>query len=75
MDAALKSLFDALLSHGLPGVIIGGMSVWIWKTQQQLNQVQERRVEDAFKLAQAAQAFSSALDRNTETLKSLLMKD
>lgn len=72
MDAILKALTDALLSQGLPGVIIAGMGIWIWKLQQQLNSVQDKRVEDAFKLAGMAQTFSKALESNTATLKSML---
>jgi dihydrodipicolinate synthase/N-acetylneuraminate lyase len=69
MDAFLSQLAAALLSHGLPGVIIAGMAVWIWKIQDKLNAVQEKRVQDAMKIAEAAHTFAGALDRNTEAMR------
>ena len=72
MDPLIKMLLEPLVAQGLPGVIIVGLSWWAWKMQQRLDQVQERRVDDALKLAEAAHKFASALDRNTETLRALL---
>lgn len=71
MDDLLKALTEALLKEGVLGVIIVGLTVWCWKLQQQLNTVQEKRVQDAMKIADAAHTFAGALDRNTETLKAL----
>ncbi len=71
MDAVLKLLAEGLLSHGLPGVIILGLGLWLWKLQQQLNSVQEKRVQDAMKIAEAAHTFAGALDRNTEAMRTL----
>ena len=56
-------------------MIILGLSYWVWKQQQLLNAVQEKRVEDAMKLADAAHTFANALDRNTETLKSFVLEE
>jgi len=72
VDILLKTFAEALVAQGLPGVIIAGMGWWLWKQQQLLNTVQDRRVEDARKLAEAVHTLSSALDRNTETLRGLL---
>ncbi len=72
MDAVIEVLVDSLLSQGPFGVIIVGMGGWIWKQQQVVNRVQEQRVQDVFKLAEAAHTFSNALDRNTAMLKALM---
>ncbi len=72
MDPVIKMLLEPLVAQGLSGVIIIGMGYWIIGLQRRLDQVQERRVDDALKFANAAHSFSSALDRNTETLKGLL---
>lgn len=78
----LKAFSEALLSEGPLGVIIAGMGFWIWKQrhdglalQAQLNSVQERRVQDAMKLADAAHTFANALDRNTEALKAFVLEE
>jgi hypothetical protein len=71
MDDLLKALTEVLLKEGVLGVIIVGLALWCWKLQQQLNMVQEKRVQDALKIADAAHTFAGALDRNTETLKAL----
>lgn len=71
MDDLLQKLVEALLSHGILGVIIAGLSWWVWKIQERLDAVQEKRVQDAMKIADAAHTFAGALDRNTETLRSL----
>ncbi len=68
----VKLLAEALLQQGLAGVIIIGMAVWIYKLTTKLNEVQEQRVTDAFRLANATNAVASALERNTETLNALL---
>lgn len=72
MDKALDAVVTGLASQGPFGIIILVMGWWIWKLQTQFNAVQEKRVADAFKLAEAAHTFAGAIERNTETLKSLL---
>ncbi len=72
MDALAKAVAAQLFSYGLPGVIILAMGWWIWHLQKKLNEVQEQRVADAFRLAQAANTIAGALDRNTQTLNALL---
>jgi len=71
MDAIIEKLVESLLSQGLAGVIILGMGLWIWKLQQQLSAVQEKRVEDATKIVESIHDFANALDRNTEMLRML----
>jgi hypothetical protein len=71
MDAVLKLLAEGVLSHGLPGVIIAGLGLWLWKLQDRYDAVQEKRVQDAMKIADAAHTFAGALDRNTEAMKAL----
>jgi hypothetical protein len=71
VDNLINALTEVLLKEGVLGVIIVGLALWCWKLQQQLNVVQERRVYDALKIADAAHTFAGALDRNTETLKAL----
>ncbi len=75
MDVILKAFAQALLSEGPLGVIIAGMAWWIWRQQNLLNTVQERRVEDALKIANAAHNFAGALDRNTEALKAFVLEE
>lgn len=72
MSTVVKALADALLSQGPLGVVIAGMAWWIWRLQGQLMQTQERRVKDAFRIADSAHAYANALERNTEMLKTLL---
>lgn len=75
MDVVIKALAEALLQEGPLGVIIAGMAWWIWRQQNLLNTVQERRVEDALKIANAAHNFAGALDRNTEALKAFVLEE
>jgi hypothetical protein len=72
MTPVVKAVLDALLSQGPLGVVVAGMAYWIWRIQTQLFSVQEQRVKDAFRLAETATTVTSALDRNTTTLKALL---
>lgn len=65
----LEKLVEALVSEGAMGVIVAGLAYAYWKLQQRHDAVQEKRVEDAMKLADATNAMANALDRNTETLR------
>ena len=73
MDELWKTLLGAALGDTpLERVMLVGMSVWIWSQQRQLFRVQEKRVQSAMKLTDAAHTFAGALDRNTNTLKALM---
>ena len=72
MDAVVKALQGVLLSYGLPGVVILALGVWVWKLQTLLNEVQEQRVKDVFRMAQMTNACARALERNTTIMKALL---
>lgn len=69
MDEILQKLADSLLSEGPMGGIVIGLAFACWKLQQRNDDVQEKRVEDAMKLANATNAMANALDRNTDTLR------
>ena len=75
MDAILQKLVETMLSEGAMGVIVIGLTFGYWKLQQQLNVVQQQRVDDAMRLADATNTMANALDRNTDTLKSFVMED
>ncbi len=75
MDNILQKLVDTMLSEGAMGVIVIGLAFGYWKLQQQLNAVQQQRVADAMKLADATHTMAGALDRNTETLKSFVLEE
>ena len=75
MDALFQKLADSLLSEGVMGVIVVGLSYGCWKLQQKLSEVQDQRVKDVLKLADATHALASALDRNTETLRAFVSED
>lgn len=75
MDAILQKLVDSLLSAGPVGAILMGLAYGYWKLQQKLSAVQEQRVADAMKLADATHTLAHALDRNTETLRSFVVED
>lgn len=75
MDNILQKLVDTMLSEGAMGVIVVALAYGYWKLQQQLNAVQQQRVADAMKLADATYAMAGALDRNTETLKSFVLEE
>lgn len=72
MEIVIKAFAQALLSEGPLGVIVAGMAWWIWRQQNLLNAVQERRVDDAMKIADAVHSFANALDRNTEALEAFV---
>lgn len=73
MMELVETLMGAALGETpLERVMLVGMSLWIWSQQRQLFRVQEKRVESAMKLADAAHTFSGALDRNTATLRALM---
>ncbi len=75
MDAIIQKLVASLLSQGPYGVIVIGLAYGYWKLQQKLSAVQEQRVMDAMKLADATHTLAHALDRNTETLKAFVTED
>lgn len=60
---------DNLLSLGLPGIVIAGMAFWIIRLQKKLDEVQEKRVENALQMAATANELGAAVERNTEVLK------
>ena len=73
MEELAKTLLEAALGDTpLERVMLVGMALWIWTQQRQLFRVQEKRVESAMKLADAAHTFAGALDRNTATLNTLM---
>ena len=72
MLAALDSILKALLSLGPLGVVVAAMSVAIWQLQKDLSRVQEQRVKDAFKIVDVSAKCASALEHNTELLRSFL---
>ena len=72
MLALLEKAAGILLSLGLPGVIILGQAWWIWKLHGQVAAVQEKRVQDAYRLAEAASSAAQVLERNTEVLNALI---
>lgn len=72
MLALLEKAAGILLAQGLPGVIILGQAWWIWKLHGQVAAVQEKRVQDAYRLAEAASKAAKALERNTDVMKALI---
>lgn len=75
MEALASKILDALIAQGPLGVIVGLLCVWIVVLQRRIDAVQEKRVADAFKIVEAANAVTSALDRNTDTLKALIGRE
>ena len=65
----LDKVLEALVSEGTMGIIVGGLAYAYWHLQKRHDVVQEKRVEDAMKLATATNAMANALDRNTDTLR------
>lgn len=68
-DPAASALLDPLLSMGLPGVVIAGLSFWIVRLQRKLEESQEARVQMALRLAEANNELAAAVERNTEVLR------
>lgn len=75
MDDILQKLVDTMLSEGSMGVIVVVLAYGYWKLQQKLSAVQEQRVADAMKLADATHTLAGALDRNTDTLKTFVLEE
>lgn len=73
----LQQLLDAALGTDTPieRVIIVGMSFWMLWRERHVNKIQEKRVEGAMKIADAAHTFSNALDRNTDALRTFILED
>lgn len=71
MFATLEKAVEVLLENGLLGVVVLAQTYWIWKLHGQLSAVQERRVQDAYKLAETATNCASALERSTDVLDAL----
>ena len=72
MFSVFEQAAKILLAQGLPGAVILGQAWWIWRLQGQIISVQEKRVQDAYRLAEAATTAAQALERNTETLNALM---
>ena len=66
---ASGDLVSSLLSTGPLGVIIVGMGYWIIRLQRKLDEVQEKRVENALQFASVANELGAAVERNTEVLR------
>ena len=67
-----QQILDALLGDTpVERVMIAGLAFWVAWLQWQLARVQEKRVEGAMRIANAAHTFANALERNTETLRML----
>lgn len=64
-----SSLLEGLLAMGLPGFVIAGMGYWIVRLQKKLDEVQEKRVENALQFTTAANELGAAVERNTEVLR------
>lgn len=64
-----------LISQGALGVIVAGMAYWIWRLQGRIDEVQDKRVSDAFQIVEAAHTISNSLDRNTEVLRAALQEE
>jgi len=70
-----QAVLDTLTHMGLPGLVILGMGWWIDRQDKrivalttQVNELQQKRVEDAQKMAGEALELSDALNRQTELL-------
>ena len=50
-------------------MIIVGMGYWIIRLQRKLDEVQEKRVENALQFASVANELGAAVERNTEVLR------
>jgi hypothetical protein len=72
MFAVLEKVAAILLSYGLPGVIVIVQGYWIWRLHTQLAETQEKRVQDAYRIAETLTSCADALERNTEVLNALL---
>lgn len=66
---AANDLISSLLSTGPLGVVIVGMGYWIIRLQRKLDEVQEKRVENALQFASVANELGAAVERNTEFLR------
>ena len=71
MFATLEKAVEVLLAHGPLGVVVLAQGYWIWKLQGQLSAAQEKRVQDAYRLAETVATCTSALERNTDVLDAL----
>lgn len=72
MGAAEKAFVDAFLSQGPFGAVALALMYWVWRLQAQLSSIQEKRVQDAFRIAEVSNACAVALERNTDTLRAFL---
>lgn len=64
MDVLLKSLVDVLAGLGLPGVVICGLSWYLWYMVKKKDELQEARLQE-YKL------LVTALSENTYVMRSL----
>lgn len=71
MFAILERAAAILLAQGPLGVVVLAQAYWIWKLNGQLTVIQEKRVQDAYKLAETVTVCASALERNTDAVNAL----
>lgn len=71
MFAILERAVAVLLAQGPLGVVVLAQAYWIWKLNGQLSVIQEKRVQDAYRLAETATKCAGALERNTDVLSDL----
>lgn len=72
MFSVLEKAAQILLSQGIIGVIVIAQGYWIWRLHAQLVATQEKRVQDAYRIAETLTSCAGALERNTEILNALL---
>lgn len=54
----MDSVITQVLGSGPLGAIVVAAGFWIWKQQKKLEEIQEKRVEEAMKLAKAMHAIA-----------------
>lgn len=70
MMSVLKDALTHLLEQPL-GAIVVCLLYWVWKQDSRISSSQEKRVQDAYRLAEIATKCASALERNTDVLDAL----
>lgn len=72
MSEVFEKAAEVLLAHGPLGVVALAQGYWIWKLHGQLSVAQEKRVQDAYRLAETITSCTSAIERSTEVLNAML---
>lgn len=67
----MDAIINALVNHGLPGIIIGALLIWILRLHTQLETLHSERIADAKAFTERALALQEGVHNSIKKLETL----